>query len=90
MARTSTARARAQHDCPDSECRQRSNGPWLSAPGTGCRKASPRAAKPSAGSGGGRGEAATRYTRSLDFSAIKPVGRQVMMTIITASANTSL
>jgi hypothetical protein len=28
-------------------------------------------------------------TLSLDFSAIKPVGRQVMMAMITASANTS-
>ena len=30
------------------------------------------------------------HTRSLDFSAIRPVGRHVMMTMITASANTSL
>ena len=30
------------------------------------------------------------HTRSLDFSAIRPVGRQAMMAMMTASANTSL
>ena len=30
------------------------------------------------------------HTRSLVFSAIRPVGRHVMMAMITASANTSL
>src|SRR5262249_59805370 len=37
-----------------------------------------------------RGAICRHYTRSLDFSAIRPVGRQVMMAMMTASANTSL
>src|SRR5215831_17747126 len=37
-----------------------------------------------------RGAICRHYTRSLDFSAIRPVGHQVMMAMMTASANTSL
>ena len=84
--------ARPEHDAGGGDREQRAERPLAfraeeqhavqrrgRRPGEGGQAETGRSALPSC-----------RHTRSLDFSAIRPVGRHAMMAMMTASANTSL
>ena len=84
--------ARTQHDAGGCDRQQRAQRPFAfrAEEQHAVQRGGRRPGKRGQAESGCSARSPCRHTRSLDFSAIRPVGRHAMMAMMTASANTSL
>ena len=92
LIRSTSREARAQHDRGGGERQQRAQRPLAfgAEKQDAVERGEPPPRRAREAESGRSAMSPCRHTRSLDFSAIRPVGRHAMMAMMTASANTSL